>query len=128
MWRKPGMSFAEFDTYWRDVHAPLAAQVPGIMSYIQRHRVFPAGTAGEGDGLDGAPDGFAIIEYANHEDFERAWASDEGKVALADIEHFRGERQMLHFEDIVVVNRAAVVDTTHPPLVTFTEVPAEEEG
>lgn len=118
MWRKPGLSFAQFDAYWRDIHAPLAARVPGIMSYIQRHRVFPAGAPGADDALDGSPDGFAIIEYANREDFERAWASDEGKAALADVDNFRGERQVLHFEDVVVVDRAVAVDSTHPPVPT----------
>jgi uncharacterized protein (TIGR02118 family) len=36
--RKPGMSWDEFSTYWRDVHAPLVAaraDVLGILRYVQ---------------------------------------------------------------------------------------------
>jgi len=33
--RAPGMSFEEFDRYWRDVHAPIAAKVPGVIRYVQ---------------------------------------------------------------------------------------------
>lgn len=36
--RKPGMTWDEFSTYWRDVHAPLVkerAEVLGIRRYVQ---------------------------------------------------------------------------------------------
>ena len=46
--RKPGMSFEEFRTHWRDVHMPLAAQVPGIVKYVRR-LVVPEGGADEPD-------------------------------------------------------------------------------
>lgn len=35
--RKPGMTWDEFSTYWRDVHAPLVkerAEVLGIRRYV----------------------------------------------------------------------------------------------
>jgi uncharacterized protein (TIGR02118 family) len=35
--RKDGLSRAEFSRYWREVHAPLAKQMPGLRRYIQNH-------------------------------------------------------------------------------------------
>lgn len=46
--RKPGNSFEEFRTHWRDVHMPLAAQVPDIVKYVRR-LVVPEGGADEPD-------------------------------------------------------------------------------
>ena len=35
--RKAGLSRAEFSHHWREVHAPLAKQIPGLRRYIQNH-------------------------------------------------------------------------------------------
>ncbi len=36
--RAPGMTFQQFDDYWRNVHAPLAAKLPGVTKYTPRIR------------------------------------------------------------------------------------------
>jgi len=42
--RKPGLSDAEFHRYWREVHGPIAKQIPQLKSYVQTHRIpFPGG-------------------------------------------------------------------------------------
>ena len=35
--RKDGLSRAEFSRHWREIHAPLAKQMPGLRRYIQNH-------------------------------------------------------------------------------------------
>jgi uncharacterized protein (TIGR02118 family) len=35
--RKPGLAVDEFQRYWREVHGPLAAQIPVIRRYVQSH-------------------------------------------------------------------------------------------
>ena len=64
--------------YWRDVHGPIGAAMPGVRRYIQNH----AGTA-----LDGSPapcDGFAEIWFDDMESMLRALSSPEGLAAQAD--------------------------------------------
>lgn len=35
--RKPELSVGEFQRYWREVHAPIAAAIPGVRRYVQCH-------------------------------------------------------------------------------------------
>jgi uncharacterized protein (TIGR02118 family) len=35
--RRPGMAVDEFQSYWREKHAPLAAKMPSQRSYVQNH-------------------------------------------------------------------------------------------
>src|SRR5512137_72519 len=35
--RKPGLGVDEFQRYWREIHGPLAAQIPMIRRYVQSH-------------------------------------------------------------------------------------------
>ena len=39
--KKPGMSDEEFHRYWKEVHAPIAAKIPGIRRYVQHHTAYP---------------------------------------------------------------------------------------
>ena len=50
--RKSGMTPEDFNRYWRDVHAPLAARtIPGVRKYIQNHLIRLPGRDYEGDGI-----------------------------------------------------------------------------
>ena len=35
--RRPGMEVEAFQAYWRDVHEPMAAELPGLRRYVQSH-------------------------------------------------------------------------------------------
>ncbi|MCG8696357.1 MAG: EthD family reductase [Minwuiales bacterium] len=35
--RRPEMSVPDFQTYWREVHGPIAAQIPVLKRYVQSH-------------------------------------------------------------------------------------------
>jgi uncharacterized protein (TIGR02118 family) len=99
--RKPGMTFQEFDTYWRDVHAPLAEKVPGVIRYIQRH-IVPDPETGEPDNGFGI-DGLVLLDYESAEAMEAGWASEAGQRALDDVPNFLGQHFVVTVEDHVVV-------------------------
>ena len=99
--RKPGMTFAEFDSYWRDVHAPLAEKVPGVVRYIQRH-IVPNEETGEPDNGFGI-DGLVILDYESAQAMDEGWATDAGQAALADVPNFLGQHFVVTVQDHVVV-------------------------
>ena len=37
LWKRNGISLQQFDDYWRDVHGPVCARLPGQMEYWQYH-------------------------------------------------------------------------------------------
>jgi uncharacterized protein (TIGR02118 family) len=94
--RKSGMSFAEFDRYWLDVHAPLAARLPGVLRYVQRHLEEPSTEFGI--------DGFAFIDYPSAQAMETAWASEAGQRALEDVPNFLGRHEVVVITDHVIVD------------------------
>jgi uncharacterized protein (TIGR02118 family) len=99
--RKPGMSFAQFDEYWRETHAPLAAKVPGVIRYVQRH-IVPQDGAGEPDN-DFGIDGIAELDYESADAMEAGWASAAGQKALDDVPNFLGKHYVVVLDDYVVV-------------------------
>jgi uncharacterized protein (TIGR02118 family) len=80
--RKPGMSAEDFHRYWREVHGPIAARIPGLRRYVQCHSI----DAGFGD----APeyDGAAEVWFDDMEAVRRAVASPEYAAAREDERRF----------------------------------------
>lgn len=35
--KKPGLSDEEFQSYWKEVHGPIAARIPGLRRLVQSH-------------------------------------------------------------------------------------------
>lgn len=103
--RKPGMTFEEFRTHWRDVHMPLGAQVPGIVKYMRR-LVLPEGDADEPDNEYGI-DGFTALDYESVEAMEDGWASEAGQRALDDVPNFLGKFALVTLEDDVIIGTTA---------------------
>jgi uncharacterized protein (TIGR02118 family) len=99
--RKEGMTFAEFDAYWRDVHAPLAEKVPGVVRYIQRH-IVPNEETGEPDNGFGI-DGLVLLDYESAEAMDAGWATEAGQAALDDVPNFLGKHFVVTVEDHIVV-------------------------
>jgi uncharacterized protein (TIGR02118 family) len=97
--RRPGMDLDEFTRYWRDVHGPIGAAMPGVRKYVQNHADAT---------LDGSPlpcDGFAEIWFDDMESLQRALASPEAQAALVDSENFLDVERIQTF----VVEEARVV-------------------
>jgi uncharacterized protein (TIGR02118 family) len=51
--RKPGLGVHDFQRYWREVHGPLAAQIPMIRRYVQSHTRAAAYERGRTPAYDG---------------------------------------------------------------------------
>ncbi len=76
--RRPDLDADAFSKYWRETHAPIAKQIPGLRKYIQHHAI---------SGSDGsAPpyDGIAEMWYDDDAALEQAMATQEGQAAQAD--------------------------------------------
>lgn len=51
--RKPGLAVDDFQRYWREVHGPIAAQIPVIRRYVQSHTRPSAYERGRAPAYDG---------------------------------------------------------------------------
>ena len=51
--RKPGMALPDFQRYWKEIHAPLAAPIPMIRRYVQSHTRASAYERGRTPAYDG---------------------------------------------------------------------------
>jgi uncharacterized protein (TIGR02118 family) len=82
--RKAGLSVEEFQRYWRETHAPIAAAIPGVRRYVQCH-VLPGLYA-----RDAQPpyDGAAELWFDGLDAMRAAMASPETAAAQADERNF----------------------------------------
>ena len=79
--RPAGMSRDEFGAYWKDTHAPIARNIPGLQQYIQYHGIPDA---------NGEPsvDGVALMTFADADAMRAAWETPEGKATMDDAPNF----------------------------------------
>ena len=90
--RKPGMSPEEFSRYWREVHGPLALDLPGMRRYVQCHVVPSAYDKGEP-----AYDGVAQLWFETMADLQHALNSSAYKDgAQADGPKFVDPDHLVH--------------------------------
>ena len=99
--RKPGLSVEEFQRYWRETHAPIAARIPGVRRYVQCHALPQLYGGPSAPAYDGA----AEVWFDDYESFTKAVGSPEVKAAREDELHFIDHsRSALFFtEENVVV-------------------------
>lgn len=94
--RREGTSFEEFREYYREEHAPLAADLPGLERYTVS---FPS------DPESASYDALAELYFPDGEAMAAAFDSDLGREVAADAETFAdmdaAERVVLD-EDVVV--------------------------
>ena len=96
--RRPDLTVQEFQRYWREIHGPIAAQVPAFLHYVQCH----PRPGGYGRGRDPTYDAVAVTWFASIADmrasetsiaFQRMRADEsefvapEPRVALLTEEH-----------------------------------------
>jgi uncharacterized protein (TIGR02118 family) len=82
MFKKAGMSREEFRGYWKDTHAPIVKEMPGLKEYIQNHALV------DPEGNEPPYDGFEELYFENQEAMEEALATTEGEATLSDIPNF----------------------------------------
>jgi uncharacterized protein (TIGR02118 family) len=84
--RKPGMPVDQFQRYWREVHAPLAALIPMVRRYVQSHTRRAAYDSGRTPLHDGVAvtwfdDTAAMRESARTAEYARVRADEANFVA-----------------------------------------------
>ena len=82
LYRKPGMSFAEFVAYVKDVHGPLAAKLPGVRKYVQNFVVE------DRECRRAEWDALVELYFEDRASFEAAWNTPEGKASDVDLPLF----------------------------------------
>ena len=82
--RKPGMPVDEFQRYWRQVHGPIAAEIPVIRRYVQSH-CLPGGYR---DGRQPAIDGCAITWFDSVAAMRESARSEAYDLTRADEPNF----------------------------------------
>ena len=82
--RLPDMSVEDFQRYWRETHAPIAARIPGVRRYVQCH-VLPELYA-----RDNPPpyDGAAELWFDDIDALRAATRSPEVEAAREDERNF----------------------------------------
>jgi uncharacterized protein (TIGR02118 family) len=101
--RKPGMSVAEFQKYWREHHGPLAARIPGVLRYVQNHPL-PKLYGSRNEPLC---DGVAEAWFANLDDLQRTTQTPELMVVRAEEPNFldTGNLAFILTQDIEIFRR-----------------------
>lgn len=89
--RKPELTVEEFQRYWRETHAPIAARIPGLRRYVQCH--IPT-TLYAGD-TPPAYDGVAELWFDDFDALRSALASPEVAAAREDERNFIDHRRAL---------------------------------
>lgn len=104
--RKPGLSVAEFQRYWRHEHADLIARLPGVKRYVQSH------VLGEyHQGKEPIYDGIAELSVNNSQAFREISTSDAYAAVQADEERFLDRTAIaLVLTDEHVIRDGPVVD------------------
>jgi uncharacterized protein (TIGR02118 family) len=82
MFKKEGMAREEFRRYLKDVHAPMAKEMPGLRGYVQNHAL------PDPEGNEPPYDGFVELYFDDQEVMEEALATQEGEATLADLPNF----------------------------------------
>lgn len=75
--RKPGMSVKDFRKYWKTVHGPLIAKIPGLLKYVQYHVRSP-------NGINDPIDGIAELWFKSEADQQKAYQTTEYKNVVKD--------------------------------------------
>ena len=77
-YRRADMDAQEFRRYWRDIHGPIAAKIPGLRKYVQNHATVAP------DGITPPCDGVAEMWFEDAASFE----TPEFEATIADTANF----------------------------------------
>jgi uncharacterized protein (TIGR02118 family) len=101
--KKPGLSDREFFDYWKNVHGPIGARIPGLRRLVQSHRRALPGDAHRPD-----YDGMAELWFDNVEDLLAARQSPEWKASTEDERNFIDHSKVAYFvsEECVIFEAA----------------------
>ena len=99
--RRPEMSLAEFRRYWKEVHAPIAARLPGLRRYVQSEVIDEAYSLAEPKW-----DGAAQLWFDDPEAVRRAFESEVYKrESSVDTQKFVGQAAVVWVHEHPVLPR-----------------------
>ncbi len=101
--KKPDWSTERFRARWRDHHAALARQLPGLRSYVQNH---VTDRAQRGIASARGPeelDGFSQLTFDDAPAMRAAMATAVGPQLVADEQHFIGRLRIVTVDSHTVV-------------------------
>jgi len=100
--KKPGLTDEEFFRYWRDVHGPIGARVPGLRKLVQSHRLT---VPGDKRGHD--YDGVVELWFDNVETLLASRESPEWRVSGEDEANFIDPDKVAYFvsEEHVILDK-----------------------
>jgi uncharacterized protein (TIGR02118 family) len=97
VFRKVGTTRAEFAAYWDEVHAPIAAKLPGLLTY-QNYAVTSAI-----DAHDPVPDGFTVLAFESKAAAEAAMCSPEMAASSTDSANYTAGHAMFVVDHLPVI-------------------------
>ena len=102
--RKPGLTDQEFVDYWKNVHAPIGARIPGVRRFVQSCRLSIPGDISAGDF-----DGMVELWFDNVEALLAARRSPEWKASTEDEVNFIDHSKVAYFisEEHIVMDRTS---------------------
>lgn len=115
--RKPGLTYEQFSSHWRDVHGPLVRNTPDIAKYIRRYvqhhlapnTIFP--------GLSPLPyDGFSEVWFDSVEDHMKMRAEPIHREVMIPDEHLFLDMEMTK---VTMLDNQVYQIADAPPLVAL---------
>lgn len=106
--KKPGMGDEEFFQYWKNVHGPIGARIPGLRKLVQSHRVQAAGDKRRPD-----YDGVAELWFDDMQALLASRQSPEWKQSTDDEANFVDHNKIacLVCEEHIILDRMAEKDS-----------------
>ena len=90
--RRPDLTSEEFGRYWRDVHGPIGARIPGLRRLVQSHVLRTPGDARAPDF-----DGMAELWFDDFVSLLAARRSPEWQASSADEANFIDHKRVAYF-------------------------------
>ena len=100
--KKAGLTDEEFTRYWRDVHGPIGARIPGLRRLVQSRRIKVEGEKADYDGM-------AELWFDNIPALQAARNSPEWKTSTEDERNFIDHTRVAYFvsEEQVIFDNTA---------------------
>ena len=90
--KKPGLTDAEFFDYWKNIHAPIGARIPGVRRFVQSHRIVVPG-----DKHQPHYDGMVELWFDDVQSLLKARESAEWKASSEDEVNFVDHSRIAYF-------------------------------